>query len=44
MIVEALIDAVAPKPDVRTLRAAARNIQRHLCEPPRKRPYQTPIW
>jgi len=44
MIVEALIDAVTPKPDVQALRAAARNIQRHLREPPRKRAYQVPIW
>src|ERR1700721_2218501 len=44
MIVEALVDAVAPKPDLQTLRAAARNIQRHLREPPRKRVYQVPIW
>jgi hypothetical protein len=44
MIVEALIDAVAPKPDVQTLRAAAQNIQRHLREPPRKRTYQIPKW
>jgi len=44
MIVEALVDAVAPKPDVRTLRAAAPYIQRHLREPPRKRAYQNPVW
>jgi hypothetical protein len=44
MIVEALVDAVAPKPDVQTLHAAAQNIQRHLREPPRTRPYQIPIW
>jgi hypothetical protein len=44
MIVEALIDAVTPKPDVQMLRAVARNIQRHLREPPRKRTYQNPIW
>jgi hypothetical protein len=44
LIVEAIIDAVTPKPDVQTLRAAARNIQRHLSEPRRKRAYQTPIW
>jgi hypothetical protein len=44
MIVEALVDAVVPKPDVQTLRAAARNIHRHLREPPRKRAYQNPIW
>jgi hypothetical protein len=44
MIVEALVDAVAPKPDIQTLRAAARNIHRHLREPPRKRAYQNPIW
>jgi hypothetical protein len=42
MIVEALVDAVVPKPDVKTLRAAAKNIQRHLREPPRKRAYQNP--
>jgi hypothetical protein len=44
MIVEALVDAVAPKPDVRTLQAAALNIQRHLRESPRKRAYQNPVW
>jgi hypothetical protein len=44
MIVEALIDAIAPKPDVQTLRAAAQSIQRHLREPPRKRVYQNPVW
>lgn len=44
LIVEALVDAVIPKPDVQTLRAAARNIQRHLQEPPRKREYQALIW
>jgi hypothetical protein len=44
MIVAALIDAIAPKPDVQTLKAAAPNIQRHLREPPRKRAYQNPIW
>jgi hypothetical protein len=44
MIVEALIDAVAPKPDVHTLRATAHRIQRHLREPPRKRAYQNPVW
>jgi hypothetical protein len=44
MIVEALIDAVAPKPDVQALRAAAQRIQRHLREPPRKRGYQNPVW
>jgi hypothetical protein len=44
MIVEALIDAIAPKPDVQTLRAAAQGIQRHLCEAPRKRVYQSPVW
>jgi hypothetical protein len=44
MIVEALVDAVAPKPDMRTLQAAAQNIRRHLREPPRKRPYQNPVW
>jgi hypothetical protein len=44
MIVEALINAIAPKPDIPTLRATARNIQRHLREPPRKRAYQNPIW
>jgi hypothetical protein len=44
MIVEALLDAVTPKPDVQTLFAAAQNIQRHLREPPRKRIYQNPKW
>jgi len=44
MIVEALIDAIAPKPDLPTLRTTARNIQRHLREPPRKRAYQNPTW
>jgi hypothetical protein len=44
MIVEALVDAIAPKPDVQTLRVAAHRIQRHLREPPRKRAYQNPIW
>jgi hypothetical protein len=44
MIVAALIDAIVPKPDVQTLKAAAKNIQRHLREPPRKRAYQNPIW
>jgi hypothetical protein len=42
MIVEALVDAIAPKPDVQTLRAAAQRIERHLREPPRKRVYQNP--
>jgi hypothetical protein len=44
MIVEAMIDAIAPKPDVKTLRAATRRLQRHLREPPRKRVYQNPVW
>jgi hypothetical protein len=44
MIVEALVDAIVPKPDLQTLRATAHNIQRHLREPPRKRVYQSPIW
>jgi len=44
MIVEALVDAIAPKPAVQTLRVAAQRIQRHLREPPRKRAYQNPIW
>jgi hypothetical protein len=44
MIAEALVDAIAPKPDVQTLRVAAQRIQRHLREPPRKRAYQNPIW
>jgi hypothetical protein len=44
MIVEALVDAIAPKHDVQTLRAAAQSIQRHLREPPRRRAYQNPIW
>jgi len=44
MIVEALVDAIAPKPDMQTLRVAAQRIQRHLREPPRKRAYQNPIW
>jgi hypothetical protein len=44
MIVEALVDAIAPKPHVQTLRAAAQRIQRHLREPPRKRVYQNPVW
>jgi hypothetical protein len=44
LIVEALIDAVAPKPDEQTLRAAAQRLQRHLREPPRKSVYQSPIW
>jgi hypothetical protein len=44
MIVEALVDAIAPKPDVQTLRAAAQRLRRHLCEPPRKRVYQSPTW
>jgi hypothetical protein len=44
MIVEALVDAVVPKPDLQTLHAAAKNIQRHLREPPRKRAYQNPNW
>jgi hypothetical protein len=44
MIVEALVDAIAPKPDLQTLHAARRNIQRHLREPPRKRAYQNPCW
>jgi hypothetical protein len=44
MIVQALVDAVAPKPDVQTLRATAHRIQRHLLEPPRKRAYQSPTW
>jgi hypothetical protein len=43
-IVEALIDAIVPKPDIDTLRAAAQKIRRHLREPPRKRAYQNPIW
>jgi hypothetical protein len=42
MIVEAIVEAVAPTPDVQTLRAAAQGIQRHLREPPRKRVYQNP--
>ena len=44
MVVEAIIDAIAPKPDVRTLHAATRRLQRHLREPPRKRVYQNPVW
>jgi hypothetical protein len=44
MIVEALVDAIAPKPDIQTLCATAQRIQRHLREPPRKRVYQNPIW
>jgi len=44
LIVAALIDAIVPKPDVQALHAAAKNIQRHLREPPRKRAYQNPIW
>jgi len=44
MIVEALVDAIAPKPDVQTLSATAQRIQRHLREPPRKRAYQNPVW
>jgi hypothetical protein len=44
LIVEALIEAIAPKPGVHTLLAAAQNIRRHLREPPRKRVYQNPIW
>jgi hypothetical protein len=43
MIVEALIGAVVPKPDVQTLRVVAPNLRRHLREPPRNRPYQNPI-
>jgi hypothetical protein len=44
MLVEALINAIAPKPDVQTLHAATQRIRRHLREPPRKRVYQNPIW
>jgi hypothetical protein len=44
MIVEALVDAIAPKPDAQILRSAAQRIQRHLREPPRNRAYQNPIW
>jgi hypothetical protein len=44
LIVAALVDAIAPKPGVQILHAAAKTIQRHLREPPRKRAYQNPIW
>jgi hypothetical protein len=44
LIVAAIVNAVIPKPDTQTLRAAAKNIRRHTREPPRKRAYQNPIW
>jgi hypothetical protein len=44
LIVEALTDAVVPKANVRTLLASAKDIQRHVREPPRKRVYQNPVW
>jgi hypothetical protein len=44
LIVAAVINAVIPKPDTQTLHAAAKNFQRHIREPPRKRAYQNPIW
>jgi hypothetical protein len=44
LIVEAIVSAVIPKPDTQTLHAVAKNIQRHLREPPRRRAYQNPIW
>jgi hypothetical protein len=42
--VAALVDAVTPAPDTQALHAAAKTIQRHLREPPRKRAYQNPAW
>jgi hypothetical protein len=44
LIVETLVDAIAPKPTVQTLLASAKDIQRHIREPPRKRAYQDPAW
>jgi hypothetical protein len=44
LIVEAIVNAVIPKPDTQTLHAAAKTIQRHLREPPRRRAYQNPFW
>jgi len=34
---------VIPTPDVETLHAAAKAVQRHIREPPRKRAYQNPV-
>jgi hypothetical protein len=42
MLVEALVQAIAPTIDLRTLHAASWEIRRHLREPPRKRAYQNP--